>query len=252
MKALSISKSVKLALMSLFTATLLSACGGGGDSSTGAGYAAGSSTISGNVSDGVAQGSSTFERENLLAAVYEVIISEAKASGAAGVGVELYLDGTKVADATTDGSGNFTFANLAPGNYNIQVVENGVVLGKSPVIRLDANTKTRIGMKMNGALTGVKVEASNTTISGEVENKSNDDTPGTPDDSNKGSSDSDSSKGSSNDSKGSKGDDSNNDDNDKGSSNDSNDDNSNDSNDADHNDNNDDDCKTPNCDDDKN
>lgn len=248
MKALSISKSIKLALMSLFTATLLSACGGGGDSSAGAGYAAGSSTISGNVSDGVAQGSSSFERENLLAAVYEVIIAEAQASGAAGVGVELYLDGTKVADATTDGSGNFTFSNLAPGNYNIQVVEKGVVLGKSPVIRLDANTKTRVGMKMNGALTQVKVEARNTTISGEVENHSNDNTPGTSDDNHKGSSD---------DSKGSIGDDSN-DDNDKGSSYDShdnNDDDHNDSNDDDSNDDdddsNDDDCKTPNCDDDK-
>jgi len=232
MKAFSITKSIKLALMSLFTATLLSACGGGGDSSAGAGYAAGSSTISGNVSDGVAQGNSTFERENLLAAVYEIIIAEAQASGASGVGVELYLDGTKVADSTTDGSGNFTFVNLAPGNYNIQVVENGVVLGKSPVIRLDANTKTRIGMKMNGALTQVKVEAENTTISGEVENENDDDTPGTSDDdSDKGSSDS--SKGSSHDSKGSKGDDSDDDDQD------------------DDNDDEEDDCKLPSCDDDK-
>ena len=90
--------------------------------------------------------------------------------------VELFLDGVKISDQTTDGGGDFSFSNLSPGNYTLQIVQNGRVMGKSPVVQLDANTDTRIGMSVDGGLLGLEVEAKNTTISGEVEDhNSNDD-----------------------------------------------------------------------------
>lgn len=177
MKIISIPKSFLLILMSLFTISLLSACGGSSDSSSGTGsFAAGSATITGNVSDGVAYQRPAEPTTTILASVYEVIVPNAHASGVSGVNVELFLDGVKIMDQTTDGGGNFSFSDLAPGNYTLQIVQNGRVTGKSPVIQLDANTETRIGMGVNGGLHGLEVEARNTTISGEVEDhNSNDD-----------------------------------------------------------------------------
>ncbi len=225
-------KSFLMAIVSIFTVTLLSACGGSGDSSDGVGsYSAGSSTITGNVSNGVAYQRSIQSEINLMAAVYDVIIPQAHAAGVAGVTVELYLDGVKMTEQATDANGNFVFDNLSPGNYNIQVVQGGVAMGKSPVIQLDANTNTKVGMNVNGGLMGVEVEARNTTISGEVEDdqNSNDDDRNDDNDSN----DNDS-----------------NDRNDDNDSNDSNDDqNSNDNDQNDDQNSNDVDCLTASCDD---
>ena len=176
MKFISMPRSLLIILMSLFTISLLSACGGSSDSSSGSGsFAAGSSSLDGNVSNGVAYQRPLEADTSLVAMVYDVIIPSAYASGIVGYNVNLYLDGFKVGEQTTDAGGNFSFSNLAPGSYNVQVVQNGRAMGKSPVIQLDANTNTRIGMRLDGGLLGVEVDARNDTISGEVENESKDD-----------------------------------------------------------------------------
>jgi len=245
MKFVKLPKSIMITIISIFTVTLLSACGGGGDSSAGTGsFSVGSSTITGNVSNGVAYQRPVSSELDVLLKMVDVIVPQAQAAGVAGVTVELYLDGAKVSEQGTDAAGNFIFDNLSPGNYNIQVVQNGRAMGKSPAIQLDANTNTRIGMRVDGGLLGVEVEARNSAIRGEVENHTddqnqNDQDTNQNDDGNHDAND-DNSDGRNDDNSDNHNDDSDN--------HDANDDSDHDSND-DH-DKNDDDCNQASCDDD--
>jgi hypothetical protein len=164
-------------LSSLFTAAVLTACGGGGDSSSGSGGSiAGSASISGNVSSGLALNQSAAPGERLLDALFELVISDAHAAGVGGVTVELLKGGVVVDSQITDASGEFQFTGVAPGNYTIRLTQGGRNVGVSPMIQMDANTRTRLELGLYGGLMAVEVKAENGKISGEVEDGiSNDD-----------------------------------------------------------------------------
>lgn len=158
------------ALLALLTTLVmaLSACGGG--SSTASGGGGGSAgTIAGTVDNGVAAVYPSGDRDYAFIALADTVVPAAHASGVAGVTVEL-LDGggTVVATTTTDAGGNFVFTGLAPGNYSIRLSQGGSVLGVTPSLQVDSNTKTNIKLSLNGGVTSVEVEGEGNQISGEV------------------------------------------------------------------------------------
>ena len=159
-------------ISSLFTVAVLTACGGGGSSSSGSGgITAGSATLSGNINSGIAFNTTLTPSQRLWAGVLSLAVSEASAAGVDGVTVELLKNGGVVGSQVTDGSGNFLFAGLAPGSYTVQLSQGGQRIGVSPPIQLDANTRTRLDMGVNGKLASVEIEAQSGKIVGEVENK---------------------------------------------------------------------------------
>jgi hypothetical protein len=166
-----------LTLSSLFTAAVLTACGGGGESSSGSGGAiAGSASISGNVNSGLALNQSAAPGERMLDALFELMVSDAHAAGVGGVTVELLKGGVVVDSQVTGASGEFQFVGVAPGNYTIRLSQGGQNVGVSPMIQLDANTRTRLELGLNGGLMAVEIKAENGKISGKVEDgTSNDD-----------------------------------------------------------------------------
>jgi len=167
------------ALFALLTTLVLalSACGGGSSSASGGGGGSGS-TIAGTVDNGVAMTYPADAGGHALLAFSDVFVHKACASGIAGVTVEL-LDGTGVvATTTTDTSGNFLFTGLAPGNYTIRLSQSGSLLGETPSVQVDSNTKTNIKLSLNGGVTSVEVEGEGNQISGEVSQGSNDNATG--------------------------------------------------------------------------
>jgi len=170
MKTNSLRRTILLTLSAFFTATLLTACGGGGGSSSGGGGAvAGSATLSGNVNSGFANNVPASSSARILDAVVGLMFADAYAAGAGGVTVELLKDGTIVDTQVTTGTGDFQFVGLAPGDYVVQLSQAGQNVGASPVIQLDANTRTRLNLDINGGILALEVEAENGKISGEVE-----------------------------------------------------------------------------------
>lgn len=170
-------------LSSIFTAAILTACGGGSDSSSGSGGSiAGSASISGNVNSGFALNQSAAPGERLMDALFELMISDAHAAGVGGVKVDLLKDGRVIDSQTTGASGEFQFTGVKPGNYTIRLSQGGNNVGVSPMIQLDANTRTRLKLGINGGLMSVEVEAENGKISGEVEDGTSSDDQNSTDD----------------------------------------------------------------------
>ena len=186
MKATKLRRYFLITLSSFFTAAILTACGGGGDSSSGSGGSvAGSASIAGNVNSGLALNQSAAPGDRLLDALFKLMITDALAAGVGGVKVDLLKDGVVVNSQVTGASGEFQFAGVAPGNYTIRLSQGGKNVGVSPMIQLDANTRTRLELGINGGLMSVEVKAENGKISGEVEDGiSNDDQNSTDDVSN--------------------------------------------------------------------
>ncbi len=168
------------ALFALLTTLVLAltACGGGSSSASGGGGGTGA-TIAGTVDNGVAMIHPAYGGEHALLAFSDVFVQKARASGIAGVTVEL-LDGTStvIATTTTDASGDFLFTSLAPGNYTIRLSQGGTPLGETPSVQVDSNTKTNIKLSLNGGVTSVEVEGEGNQISGDVSQGSNDNATG--------------------------------------------------------------------------
>jgi len=183
MKTTNLRRYFLFTLSSLFTAAILTACGGGGDSSSGSGGAiAGSASISGNVNSGFALNQSAEPGERLMDAFFGLMISDAHAAGVGGVKVDLIKNGRVIDSQTTGASGEFQFTGVAPGNYTIRLSQGGGNVGVSPMIQLDANTRTRLKLGINGGLMSVEVEAENGNISGEVEDGTSSDDQNSTDD----------------------------------------------------------------------
>lgn len=168
MKLITVKRLSSLIVMALVSLTIVSGCGGSGDSATGGGASLGTSSISGNVNGGISLYRGETNSHGLLAMVSDLVISPAVAAGVSGVEVELLLGGTVVDSQTTDASGNFLFSNLPPGSYAIRLMMDGQSLGESPPISLDANTKTKLELTLDGSVINMKVEAEDNQISGEV------------------------------------------------------------------------------------
>jgi len=156
-------------LTSLFTVAVLTACGGGGSSSTGSGVSTGSASISGNVNTGIAFNQSMEPGSHLLGVFFELMVPNAYAAGVSGVKVDLINSSGELVDSMTTGAdGEFQFSGLAPGTYRIQLTQ-GTQLSVSQDIQLQENTRTRVEMGINGGVMGLEVKAENGKISGEVE-----------------------------------------------------------------------------------
>ncbi|MCP4010361.1 MAG: hypothetical protein GY726_12725, partial [Proteobacteria bacterium] len=163
-------------LTSLFTVAVLTACGGGGSSSTGSGVSTGSASISGKVNSGIAFNQSTEPGSYLLDVFVELMVPNAYAAGVSNVKVDLINSSNQLVDSMTTGAdGEFLFSGLAPGTYTIQLTQ-GTQLNVSQDIQLQENARTRVEMGINGGVMGLEVKAQNGQISGEVEDGiSNDD-----------------------------------------------------------------------------
>jgi hypothetical protein len=187
-----IIKGQVFTLFALLTALVvtLAACGGGSSSTGGA---ATGSTVAGTVGNGVAAIHPSAHERPLLLAMAESLVQPAHADGAAGITVELLLNGAVVASQITDSSGRFQFSGLAPGQYSIRLSQNGEVLGQTTPMQVDAATKTEIELSLNGDVLSVEVEASGDEISGKVEDDSSSDDDSSDDISDDDSSDDDSS-----------------------------------------------------------
>lgn len=172
MKIHNIRKYLVLIFASLLTVSILTACGGGG-SSTGSGGVAGGATLSGNINSGFAFDQSQQGPAKLLLALLELSVSDAHA-GVGGVVVELYLNGSLVDSQTTSASGEFMFSGLQPGNYTLKLSQGGQAAGETPVIKLDANTRTHLDLSLGGNVSNVEVKAEQGTIKGEVEDSADD------------------------------------------------------------------------------
>ena len=159
----------------VFTLILLGACGGGGSSTGSGSFVAGSASLAGNVNSGIAWHDSAARPRPLLISLLELATTEARAAGVGGVEVRLVLDGVVVASQTTGASGDFVFNGLQPGNYTVRLSQGGRQGGVSPVIQLDANTRTRLEMRLDGELMELEIDAANSRISGEVEDEREDD-----------------------------------------------------------------------------
>ena len=176
MKSLKSGRRFVAVFATLATVIFLGACGGGGSSSTGgSSLTAGSATLSGNVNSGIAWHESAGDAQQLLISLLELAIAEAQASGVGGVEVELLFNGAVIGVQTTTASGDFIFNGLQPGQYTVRLSQGGQQVGVSPVIQLEANTRTKLDMKLNGRLMEVEIEAEKGTISGEVEREDDDD-----------------------------------------------------------------------------
>ena len=170
---------LKLLFVVLVSATVIAACGGSGSSSNaggGSGLVAGKAAISGNVSNSNAslQDSSALD-SSTLNLVLGKLITEAHATGVAGVTVQLLLSGAVVDSQQTDANGNFSFVNLAPGSYSIALIMDGENIGNSPAVELNADTITQVELSLTGGINELEVNAANTTISGSVDDDSSDD-----------------------------------------------------------------------------
>ena len=166
MKTNQLRRYFLLTLSSLFTVAVLTACGGGGSSSSGV---AGSASISGNVSSGIALNQPVAPGTRLLDTFFELMVSNAYAAGVDGVKVDLLnSDGDLVDSMTTGPDGEFLFSGLAPGAYQIQLTK-GTQLTVSQAIQLQENARTRVELGINGGVIGLEVKAENGAISGEVE-----------------------------------------------------------------------------------
>jgi len=165
-----------MSFFALLTAAVLalSACGGGSSSAGGGGGSGG--TVAGTVGDGVAVFDPVSGEQPVMMALAHALVATAHADGIPGVNVEL-LDagGGVVATQTTNADGRFMFTGLAPGNYSLRLSQNGAILGQTPSLQVDSNTRTEIELSLDGNVTSVEVEASNDTISGEIERDDDDD-----------------------------------------------------------------------------
>ncbi len=164
----------KSALWAILIATVLAlgACGGGGSSSgSGAGGSTGLASISGSVNDGVSLNES--DQNSFIASLIRIAIQNAHATGVAGVEVQLLLGGAQVSSQTTNGSGEFRFNGLVPGNYTVRITPNGQVMDTA--VSLSADTNTRLDLNTSGGVLNLEVEAANGVISGEVEDDTSDD-----------------------------------------------------------------------------
>ena len=168
MKFIAVRRLLSLVAMALISLTIVTGCGGSGNSATGGGALAGTSSISGNVNGGISFYHSDTSNHGLLAMVSELVISPAIAAGVAGVEVQLLLNGTVVDSQTTDASGNFLFSELPPGSYAIRLMMDGQNLGESPPISLNANTKTKLELNLDGSVINMKVEAEENQIAGNI------------------------------------------------------------------------------------
>lgn len=169
MKTIGLRRYFLLTLTSLFTVAVLSACGGGGDSSTGSGVSTGRASISGNVNSGIAFNLSTSPDARLLDVFFKMMVPNVYAAGVSGVKVDLINSSGDLVDSMTTGSdGEFQFSGLAAGTYRIQLSQAGQ-LSVSKDIPLQENTRTRVEMGINGSVMGLEVKAENGKISGEIE-----------------------------------------------------------------------------------
>jgi len=169
MKTSNLRRYFLFTLTSLFTVVVLTACGGGGDSSSGSSLSTGSASISGTVNSGLALNQSVTPGGRLLDTFFELMVSKAYAAGVGGVKVDLVDSSGDLVDSMTTGpDGKFQFSGLAPGTYRIQLTQ-GAQLSVSQDIQLQGNARTRVELGINGGVMGLEIEAENGKISGEVE-----------------------------------------------------------------------------------
>ncbi|MGB5705781.1 MAG: carboxypeptidase-like regulatory domain-containing protein [Arenicellales bacterium] len=158
--------SIKYSLISVLIASMvfLTACGSSDSSSGGGGSGSGLASISGNVNNGLAFNRSVEAHAGLLAAIYKLVIPVANAAGVPDVLVTLtYPDGT-TETTTTDADGNFAFMGLDPGDYSIQVAA-----GAPQPIGLTEGVNADLTFNEQGSLVTTRVNASEDTISGNVD-----------------------------------------------------------------------------------
>ena len=184
-KTTGIARSASLILISTFIAFLITACGSGSSSSSGGGVTSlGKASISGNVNSGVAFNQAARSEAMLLTSIFTFAVPAAHA----GTIYTVSLTGPGPGGTTTtdtDASGNFSFQNLLPGAYSIQVMG-----GTAPPVdvNLAADTNTKLELSLNGNLLESQVidtpgSTDTASISGEVEDgNSSDDDQNTTDD----------------------------------------------------------------------
>ena len=153
MRTMSGIPRVFTALLVTVAAIVLAGCGGS-SSVSGPGGSSGTATASLQGQVVTSQSAATGESVLVVALRTALGIGLAEAiagSPVSGATVKLLSGGTVVATTTTDANGQFSFRDVAPGTYTIEVTWNG--LTKTVTVTVGAGDQAIVGIATNGGTT---------------------------------------------------------------------------------------------------